>query len=494
MDASAHTEQLSGADRAGRVEIKGIDYIPDSERHGSPRELFGVWTAAMLAPLYLILGGLLVTLGFNLWQAFLALVLGYAFYAFLGVQAVAGPRAGTPTITISRAQYGLRGNLLSAALAWFNLVAFIAINFSIASLAMFSLADLAGVAVTDAVKALLLVVVIAITFAVAYFGHATLVAFQTWAAYALGAGALLLLVFILGDVDWSYRPETPLTGWAGFALWLLGLNVMMSGALSWCSMPADYSRYLPRNASPQAVAFYTAAGGAIPALGLGAIGILAGTAVDMSDPTTALEPILPGWFYPLFLIVVVLGTVANNVVTVYSSSLSLQALGVDVRRPVAVVVNTAIGAGMAVYAIFVSDFLATLTEFLQLMLFWYAPFAAIFIVDLMLRRTYNGVELHRRGGRYWYEGGVFVPGVVALLAGMAAAAMFGNTEHFQGPISSALDDTDLSALVGILVGGGLYWALARRRIARGEQADPATRAVAPTSPESDALVVSQARR
>jgi nucleobase:cation symporter-1, NCS1 family len=478
---------MASADRPGQVEARGIDYIPDEERHGQPRELFGVWAGAMLAPLYLILGGLLVTMGFNLWQAFLALFLGYGFFALIGAQAIAGPRAGTPTIAISRAQYGLRGNWISAALAWFNLTAFIAINFSLATLALVSLAGDAGWEVGDAGKALLLAVVVVVTFAIAYFGHATLVRVQTWLAWALGAGVLLLFLFILGDVDWSYRSEAPLTGWAGFALWLLGLNVMMSGGLSWCSMPADYSRYLPRSASPRAVALYTALGGALPALALGAVGILAGTAVDMSDPTNALEAILPGWFYPLFLIVIVAGTTANNIVTVYSSSLSLQAMGVNVRRTVGVLVNVVIGTGMTAYALFISDFLATLTEFLQVMLFWYAPFAAIFVVDLALRRFYDGIALHERsGGPYWYSDGFHWPGLVALVAGVGSAALFGYTANFQGPLSKALDGADLSALVGIVVGGGLYWLLARRTLVPAPHASGAARQAVDAPPAAAA--------
>jgi hypothetical protein len=37
-----------------------------------------------------------------------------------------------------------------------------------------------------------------------------------------------------------------------------------------------------------------------------------GTALDMTDPQTALGAILPGWFRPVFLLAVVLGTVARD--------------------------------------------------------------------------------------------------------------------------------------------------------------------------------------
>ncbi|MEU4587177.1 nitrate reductase, partial [Kitasatospora aureofaciens] len=36
----------SEQDRSGRVEVHGIDHIPEGERRGRARELFSVWAAA----------------------------------------------------------------------------------------------------------------------------------------------------------------------------------------------------------------------------------------------------------------------------------------------------------------------------------------------------------------------------------------------------------------------------------------------------------------
>src|SRR5215218_8323793 len=75
------------ADRVGRIEVRGIEVIPDSDRHGHPRELFFVWGTANLTVLYLIFGGILISLGLELWQAILAAVVGNLFYAWIGVAA-----------------------------------------------------------------------------------------------------------------------------------------------------------------------------------------------------------------------------------------------------------------------------------------------------------------------------------------------------------------------------------------------------------------------
>ncbi|HEY5394871.1 MAG TPA: cytosine permease [Trebonia sp.] len=55
------------SDRAGRIETHGIDYVPDSDRHGTARSLFVVWAASNVTYLYIVLGGTLVLLGLDVW-------------------------------------------------------------------------------------------------------------------------------------------------------------------------------------------------------------------------------------------------------------------------------------------------------------------------------------------------------------------------------------------------------------------------------------------
>lgn len=445
-------------DRVGQIETAGIDYIPDSDRHGAPRELFGLWAAATLTPLYLLLGGLLVVIGLDLWQAVLAMIVGTASFGLIAWQGIAGPSAGTPTLTISRAHYGPRGNQVSAFFSWFNLVAFQALNFVIGSSTLALILGEIGVEVTSLLQGVCLAVVIALAFVLALYGHATLVRFQGLATWALAIGAVLLFVFVLDDVVWDYAPAEPLTGFPAVALWFVGLGIIVSGAISWCSVPADYTRYLPRGTRARAIIGWTTAGCVLSAAFLSLIGILAGTAVDMSDPFAAIESLVPGWFYIPILLVLLLGSVTNNVLTVYSSAMSLQALGVRVRRYQGVIINAAIGAAMAYYATFVTDFLTALTEFLQIALIWYAPYTAIFLVDIVLRRNaYDGIELHRReGGRYWGRRGFHAPGLVALAVGMITGLLFATTARFQGPLSMALSDIDLSYIISFAVAATVY--------------------------------------
>ena len=450
------------ADRVGRIEVRGIDVIPEEDRHGSPRELFWVWLSSNTAFIYILLGGILVLLGLNLWQALLVAVVGNLAYALIGVVATAGPTAGTSTLMISRAQYGTEGNRISAFLSWFSLVAFEAVNLSIGAFALFALADFSGWHVGNGGKALLLALIVVVTFGTAILGHATVVLFQKTFAYGLAAAAILLFIFVIPHVHWSYAPKNPLHGGQALAMVLLGLTVILSGPLSWIPTPADYSRYLPRSSSAFKIGAFTTLGAIVPAIALTVLGVLAGTAVNMTDPQSSMKPLMPHWFYGPFLLVICGGSITNNVLGVYSSGLSLQTAGLRIPRYLAVLIDATLGTAMAVYAIFISNFLTTMQEFLQMMIFWYAPYTAILVVDVLLRRRqYDGAELHVRAGRY---GAFNWRGLTALALGAATAALLANTPHWQGPIVTHLDGADLSALGGMIVAGAAYWLLEHTRI------------------------------
>ena len=57
-----------------RVEQRGIEPVPDSQRNGSPGELFWVWFAANISILGIPLGAL--SLGLNFVQAIIVAVIG----------------------------------------------------------------------------------------------------------------------------------------------------------------------------------------------------------------------------------------------------------------------------------------------------------------------------------------------------------------------------------------------------------------------------------
>jgi purine-cytosine permease-like protein len=199
------------------------------------------------------------------------------------------------------------------------------------------------------------------------------------------------------------------------------------------------------------------------------VGSFAATAVDMSDPQSALEGLLPGWFGPVFLLALVLGTVALNALTAYSAGLALQAIGLRIRRSRSVLVDGVVSVSLTLYALLVSDFLDTVGNVLQLTVVLLGPSMALYATDILLRRNrYDGITLadETPGSPFWCSGGVNWPGALSLGAGVAASALCVDTAY-TGPVAAALGHVDLALPVGLLVTSALYALTMRGARVRG---------------------------
>ncbi|MFG2640167.1 purine-cytosine permease family protein [Streptomyces sp. NPDC048370] len=447
-----------GAERPGRVEVHGIDHIPDAERHGRPRELFSVWAAANVNYLSLVIGGALVLMGLSLWQALAVIVVGNLFWLLTGVLAMSGPAAGAPSEVITRTMYGVRGNRVNNAVTgWMISVCYFALNLAAAASAAFALVAKTGLPTNTAVKVAVVLAIAGITLTISVYGHALIVKLYLPITLALAAAFGVVAYAVLLHADFAYAPEARLSGVDLWATLLAGVTLIAAGPLSYTTS-ADFSRYLPRTASSRAVAGWTALGGFLPSVAVCSLGALAATAVDMTDPQTALEGILPGWFTPVFLLALVLGTVAINALTAYSAGLALQAVGIRIRRSLSVIVDGAVASGLTLYALLVSNFLDTVSNVLQLTVVLLGPATALYATDIALRRNrYDGLALmdESPASPFWYTGGVSLPGALALAAGVTSAALCVNT-LYTGPIAAALGGVDLALPVGIVVTSGCY--------------------------------------
>jgi purine-cytosine permease-like protein len=451
---------------AGGVEAHGIDVIPDGERHGRPRELFGVWAAPNVSYLSLVVGGALILMGLSLWQALGVVVVGNLFWALVGLVSVSGSASGTPSEVIMRAMFGVRGNRANIAITgWFASVCYLALNWAAGCLAAFALVDEAGLRPDTLVKIVIIVAVAAATLAISVYGHAMIVRLYLPFTIALTAVFVVLAGYVLRRADWHYHPQQGLHGSALLAALAGGLALVASAPLSY-NNSADFTRYLPRDTRPAAIAGWTFLGAYLPSVLFTALGVLAGTALDMTDPQSALESIIPDWFKPAFLLAIVLSAVANNAMTAYSSGLALQAVGLRIRRSRSVALDGTLGVGLTMYALLVSDFLTTVNSMLQLMVALMGPTMAIYAVDVLWRRNrYDGHQLsdESRGGPLWYSGGVNWAGVTALVVGAVAATLCVDTELFSGPIAEAMNGTDLSLPVGMILAAGIYLLMTRGR-------------------------------
>src|SRR5690349_23190923 len=98
-----------------QVEMNGINVIAESERKGRPRDLFWPWFAANVSVLGISYGSFVLGFGVSFWQGLVAAVVGAVFsFLLVGFVAVSGKTASAPTMVVSRAAFGVRGNALPA--------------------------------------------------------------------------------------------------------------------------------------------------------------------------------------------------------------------------------------------------------------------------------------------------------------------------------------------------------------------------------------------
>ncbi|MFF3624284.1 purine-cytosine permease family protein [Streptomyces sp. NPDC002467] len=448
------------SDEVFKVETHGIDPIPDEERHGSAMDLFWLWFGSNLTFTYVINGALAVAFGLSFWQATAVVVVsGLSFFA-VSAAGLSGIRTGTATLVISRAAFGVRGNFPAGVLNWVVSIGYTIVNTVVGTLALELILAQTGLAEGKPARALALLITLALTFTVAMWGHATVQFAERWAAYVLAAGFGVLLVLVLPGADTSAPSSAP-----GLSGWSLAFVVMLAGPFSYLPMPADYTRYLPRTTSLKSITWTGALGGLVSSVALGVAGVAAATQTDMTDAVAGAQGLLPGWFRPLFLALVLGGSVTNSIITLYSSSLNLQVLGIPWSRARALGISAAVTAVGSLAALFLTDFTTSLLSFLSLLIIVFAPWGGVFLADMLLRRChYDADALHGGStGAYWYRAGYHPAGMAALVAGMVFAALTCDSALWTGPLVAPLGGADLT-LLGSVVSGLTYWVLARRAV------------------------------
>jgi len=458
------TAMPSQTDQPFKIEQRGIDIVPESERHGNPLELFWIWAASLMGIVDLVIGAVVISLGLSLWAAVAAVIIGNLSYVLVGLVAMNGPAAGTSTIVISRSAFGVRGNSVPTLFSWLTILCWEGVNAVVGTLALIGIFSSYGLN-GSGYKALSLVIFVALMVAWAIFGHATITSVNKIMTYVIGVAMVVVLYYGFQHVNWHY-------GWGHLAgtskattFVLAVMIVAAANGLAFTNMPADYSRYLPRTASRSKIALYTALGAFIPATVLNAAGAIIGTKLNAFDPVSSLAAVMPHWFHLLFLVVAIVSMIWANIINTYSSGLNLQAMGVRIQRYKTVLIDAVVAAAFVVYALWISNFTTSLENFLALAIWWIAPWTAIYLVDMYLRRyRYTSQDLlSKSGGIYWYSGGVNVRALIALVLGAGASVLFTNATLFASPITTGpLGGMDWSIPAGMIVGGLAYYLFTTR--------------------------------
>ncbi|MEV2277431.1 cytosine permease [Nocardiopsis sp. NPDC049922] len=463
-------------DEVFQVETHGADRIPLSDRHGGPRELFWVWFGANLTFTFVINGALVVGFGLSFWEATAIFLIGNLAFFAVGAASITGARTGSPTLVVARAPFGRWGNYPVAVLNWLVSIGYIILNTVVGVLALAVLADTVGLGDGAAVRVTALVLMIVCTASVAVWGHATVEVMQRWLGVGLVVCTVVLGALVLPQADLSVTAPTEPRLWA----WSLGLVVAVSGgALSYIAICADFTRYLPADSRARGITLATGLGAMLPSVALGVIGVAAATRVGTdadTDPVEAVAGLLPVWFQVPFLLVVVGGSVTNTIMTLYSSGLNLQVLGVPLRRARTVLIQVVLVTTGSAVALFVVDFTAAVLSLLSVMVVVFTPWAGVFLTDAALRRArYDAAGLHDlHGGPYRYTRGFHRSGLIALAVGTVFSALAADSELWLGPLAAAVG-ADLS-LLGGPIAGAVYYLLVRGRVGPTTGPDTSTTA------------------
>ncbi|TCO54932.1 purine-cytosine permease family protein [Actinocrispum wychmicini] len=374
-------------------ERKGIDRVAEDERHGTPRALFWPWTAANLSLFPVASGIFVIALGLSWWEAVVAIVVGLVVsYPLVGLTALAGVRGGAPTMTLSRATFGLHGNKIPTGLSFLSTVGWEIISVALGALAARTALARLGLAGNGTLAVSFAVIALA-TIVICVYGYDVVMRVQKWLAIT-GAGlAAIYFVIIIPHLRFAaegFNTESP-TGTVPIVAGVI--MVAAGGGLSWANSGADYSRYLPVTSSRKGVVGWTTFAGVLTPLVLMLAGVvLSAGAPDLAgrvakDPFGALAELLPTWFLVPFTISVILSCVAGAVMNLYSSGLILLALGVPLRREIAVGIDGGLMVLGGIYLIFVAPtFFDPFMSFLTLFAVPSAAWAAIFITDMLLYR------------------------------------------------------------------------------------------------------------
>lgn len=456
------------------AEKRGIEFIKSSERHGRARDLFSVWAAPNVSVLNLTIGASLILLGLELWQAFLVIIAASTPWILTGLVATAGPAAGTSGSVTTRAIYGIKGNRVVVAFyGWFISAVFLALNWLASSFMGAELLTVVGFDHPVLGPILVTLVVAALTVLVAVYGHGLILRIYPIVATILFIIFLLVTIALAPNFNLAYKAAEPLSGFPLWSALSIGFAILASTPLSYSNSP-DLARYLSHETNPAGIIAATALGGALPCMIFTAVGALLATGVDASlmdlGIESALMSLLPLWLGPLFVLGVIVNTISLNGMTTYTASMSLQSIGVPLKRIPAAVLVGAIGTALTCYLVMSTSLLEAVNLMLQLLVLISGPTMAIFATDILLRRNrYNPFDLFKQhpGSPFWYTGGWHIPGLLAVGVGATSAALFLTNDLFTGPFSAAMGHIDLSVPISLLVTSGLYIVLARTNIKQG---------------------------
>jgi NCS1 nucleoside transporter family len=459
-------------DRAGLgIEVRSIDYIPRSERHGQARDLGAVWFVGNAELVSFATGPIGIFLGLNFAWTSVAIVLGTLLGCLLmAFHSAQGPKLGLSQMIQSRAQFGYYGALFPIVVALF-----IFIGYSVFD--TFLGGQLFNETINTPLKlSYILFGVLAVGITVV--GYHLIHLASRWASvlYVLNFG--LFTVIALSKIHLPHE-QFALTS-ATFKVYpfLIVLGALMGYNLTWAPYVSDYSRYLPFKTSTKSTFWWTYVGAGVGSIWPAVIGALVAAAFPKATTTGSIKLVgnllFNGWgYWALLLLAPTL--ILTTTLSMYAASLTtLSAVTVVVplkrTRRWRIIFGLIIAAAIVALAFLIpSSFYGTYSAFLTICLYFMIPWTAVNLVDFFFVRKghYAIKDIFSPVGIYGRWG---PRGFIAYFVSFAVMIPFFSTSIFTGFIAKKLGGADISPFVGFPVAALLYYFLCRNlNVAAEEQ-------------------------
>ena len=463
------------------LELNGTNVIDENQRSGKASSLFWPWCGANVSLLALSYGSFFLGFGISFWQATFAAFLGTVLsFLLVGISSLAGKKSNAPTMVLSRASFGVKGNLIPGALSYLIFVGWETVLVSIATLATGTVFMRVGHLEHNTAMIIGFVLSVALTVSAGVLGFEVIMKLQKYLTSITIVMTLFYIGLTISHVNWNQIASMKSGSSQGF------IGALIFGAtgigLGWVNSAADYSRYLPRTVSSKSVIGWTVFGASIVPIILVIYGAaLSGSSKELSDaiatdPIGALTTILPTWYLVIFALVAILGLVGGAILDLYSSGLTLISIGVPVKRHVAASIDAILMLIGTIYFVWVADdFFFPFQGFLITLGVPIATWSAIFVTDVLMRKKYHEGDLYSVSGRYcsWNFGTIAVLIVGTIIGWGFVTNSFASWLSWQGYFLGVMGGKEgpwayanLGVFFALLVGFIGYYFVARTTVAK----------------------------
>lgn len=454
--------------KVGTVEVRGVDYIPEAERDGSPWHLFWVFIGAQLSFTVIVFGWLPITFGLGWWSSVTSILVGLTIGTLIYAPfALFGPKTGTNSAVSSGAHFGVVGRLIGSILAMITAVGFFAISIWTGGDALISgLHSLIGTPETDAMAALGYAVTALITIAIALYGFATVVAAQKFVIPLLGGLMVVGFIALASKFNASYHGGEYLLG-SFWPTWLLGVATAASLPISYAPFANDYSRYVTEARSGAPLVLANGLGMFIGCAFASLFGAYMASIFGIAELSFAggLIGISPQWYVIAVIAIGLLGSFGQGSVCLYGTGLDFSSLLPRLKRVPATLLVSVLSFALVFVGRFVWNAVESVSAFVIILVVILTPWVVINLIGYAQRRGhYNVVDLQvfnegRHGGIYWFSAGWNLRAVLAFVPSVVVGLLFVHTTLFTGPWAEAASGVDLSLLAGAVLSAVIYLGL-----------------------------------